>query len=59
MYNTAAAVPYPPYIPANSFAYNTYPFDYGFGGGYFGNYAGYAPFGLPRYAHSECTLPWL
>ena len=50
MYNTAAAVPYPPYIPANSFAYNTYPFDYGFGGGYFGNYAGYAPFGLPRYA---------
>jgi len=46
VYNAAA--PYTPYIPANSFAYNAYPFNYGFGG-YYGNYAGYAPFGLPRY----------
>ena len=45
------AAPYTPYIPANSFAYNAYPFNYGFGG-YFGNYAGYAPFGLPRYTNT-------
>ena len=41
-----------PYIPANSFAYNSFPFNYG---GYYGNYA---PFGLPRYIFNFLPGLW-